>query len=95
MVIKKEQDADDAAEQRAEEHLPEIHVQTEDVDGGQGEYSASNHDAGACSDTLDDDVLAEATLLPEGAGHADCDDCDGDGGLEDLADLKAEICGRR
>ena len=86
-----EEDSEETAEQRTEEHLPEIDLQAKDVDGRKGEDGAGHDHAGAGSDALDDDVLAEASLLAERAGDADREDGDGDGCLEHLAYLKSEV----
>ncbi len=86
-----EQDAQHAAEQRAEEHLHEIHVQSEDVDGRQGEHRAGHDDARAGADALDDDVLAQRAFLFGGTGEADRQDGDRNGCLEHLAHLQAQI----
>ena len=91
-----EQDAQNAAEQRAEEHLHEVHVQAQDIDGRQGEHRAGHDDARAGADALDNDVLAQRALLFGGAGEADRQDGDRNGGLEHLAHFQAQVsrCGR-
>ena len=86
-----EQNAEEASEHGAQEHLPEIHLKTEDVDRRQGEYRSGHHDPGACSYALDNHVLAETALLAQGAGHAHGYDRYGYRGLEHLSDLEPEI----
>ena len=78
----------------SEEQLPEVDLQAQDVDGGEGEDGAGHDDARTGADGLDDDVLAQAALLAEGGGEADGEDGDRDGRFEDLADLEAQVgCG--
>ena len=89
-----EQDAQYAAQQGTEEHLPEIDLHPEDVDGREGEDGTRHDGAGAAADGLDDDVLGESVFLLEGAREAHGDDGDRDRRLEHLPDLEAEV-GRR
>ena len=90
-----EQDAEHAAEQRGKEHLPEVHLQAQDIDGGQGEDGARYDYARTGADGLDDHILPQTAFLAEGGGESDGEDSDRDGRFEDLADLEAEIgrCG--
>ena len=87
-----EQDAQHAAQQRAADHFPEIHLHAQDVDGGQGEDGAGHNGSAAAADALDDDILRETLLQAQGAGQTHGDDGDGDGCLEHLAHLEAEVC---
>ena len=86
-----EQYSEEASEHGAQEHLPEIDLEPEYVDGRKREDGSGDDHARAGAYALDYHVLPQAALLAEGAGHADGDDCDGDGGLEHLTDLEAEI----
>ena len=86
-----EQNTQDTTEGRGDEDPEEVGMQVEHVDGRHDEDAACHDSARASSDTLDDDVLAESVLALCRRGKADCDDSDGDSGLEDLAHLQSQI----
>ena len=95
-----EQDTQEAAEQRGQEHLPEADLYVgpdggvgllDDVDGGKGEDGAGHDDAGAGADGLDEHVLGERALALGECGDAHGDDGDGDGGLEHLSEPQAGV----
>ena len=89
-------DAQQTAEERREEDLPEGGVEPQDVEGREGEDRTGDDHARRGADRLDDDVLTEHVLLAQHGAHAHGDDGDGDGGLEDLSDAQAEEgCGGR
>ena len=93
-----EQDAQDAAEERGDEHLPEVDfdlvaLALQDVEGRQGEDGARHHTARAAADALDDDVLRQRVVLARQSREAYGDDGDRDGGLKHLSDLQAEVGG--
>ena len=90
-----EQDAQHAAQQRAQEHLPEIDLHPEDIDGRQREDGARHDGAGAAADGLDDHVLRQAVLFLERSGQAHGDDGDRNRRLEHLPDLQAQVGRRR
>ena len=73
--------------------MHEVHVQAEDVDGRKGEDRTCHDHAAAGPDALDYDVLPEGILALESSGDAYGEDGDGDGRLEHLAHLEAEVCG--
>ena len=91
-----EQDADDTAQQRADEHLHERDshlgiLSLQDIDGRQGEDGTSHDDARAGTYRLDDDVLAQRVLSLRGRRHTHGDDGDGNGSLEHLAHLQSQV----
>ena len=86
-----EQDAQHAAQQRTQDHLPEIHLNAQNVDGRQGEDGARHHGAGTAAHALDNHVLAKPLFEAQGAREAHGDDGDGNGRLEHLAHLKAQV----
>ena len=89
-----EEDSQHASEQGGEEHLHEIDLDAEYVDGRQCEDCARHNGSGTASDGLYDDVLAESAFLAEGSCEAYCNDGNRYGCLEYLADFKTEIgCG--
>lgn len=83
-------DAQQSAEQRREEHLPEGGVEPQNVEGREGEDRSGDDHARRGADRLDDDVLAQHVLLAQHRTHAYGDDGDGNGRFEDLPDLQAE-----
>jgi hypothetical protein len=91
-----EQDPQEAAQQRGQAHLQEVGllVQAQDVDARQGEDRTGDDHARGRADRLDHHVLLQGLLLAEPGADADGQDRDRDRGLEDLADLQAEVGGR-
>ncbi len=88
--------AENAAKERTEEYLYEIHrylriLILEDVKCGESEYGSCHDYTRACTDGLDDDILAKRILLFQCARHAYGNDGDRDGGLEYLSDLEAKV----
>ena len=79
-------DAQQAAEERREEHLPEGGVEAEDVERRQGEDRSGDDHARRGADRLDDDVLSQHVLLAQHRAHAYGDDGDRDGGFERTPD---------
>ena len=63
----------------------------QNVEGREGEDGTGHDDARAGTDGLDDDVLAQSMFALGGARDSDSNDGDGDGGLEYLAHLQAQI----
>ena len=90
-----EQDAQHAAQQRTQEHLPEIDLHSEDIDGRQREDGPRYDGAGAAADGLDDHILRKAVFLLEGARQAHGDNGDRNRRLEHLPDLEAQVGRRR
>ena len=86
-----EEYAEESAQKRAEEHLPEIHLKSEYVDCRKCEYRTSDNYARAGTYALDNDVLGKSVLFAERAGDADRKYGDRYGRLKDLSDLEPEI----
>ena len=89
-----EQDAQDASQQGRQEHLHETYFHSEDVDGRKGEYRSGDNRPGAASDGLDDHVLPQSFLLPQGTGEPHGYDRYRDCSFEDLSDPQSQV-GRR
>ena len=87
-------DAQQSAEKRREEDLPECGVEPEDVERRKGEDRSCDDDARRRADGLDDDILPEHVLLAQHVAHAYGNDGDGYRRLEDLPDFQAEECRR-
>ena len=91
-----EEYAEGASQKGAEEHLPEIDVQAQDVDGRKGENSSCDHHSGTGSDTLDDDVLSQSVFLAEYARYTDGYNGNRYCSFENLAYFKPQVgCGCR
>ena len=87
-----EQDTQHAAQQGTQDHLPELDLHSQDIDGRQGKDGSRHHCTAAAADTLDNHILRKALLETQGAREAHGDDGNGDGSLEYLAHLQAQIC---
>jgi hypothetical protein len=85
-----EEQSENAAEQGDEEELHQVHVETEDEQGRQGEDRPRDDQAGGGADGLDDHVLENGGATAEHHAEPHGEDRDRDGGLEHLADLETE-----
>ena len=87
-------DTQHAAEERREEDLVELRLQTENVKCRQGEDRTGDDHARTGADGLDNGVLTEHVLLARERTHSHGDDGDRDGRLEHLAHLQPQIGSR-
>ena len=90
-----EQYSEKTSERGAQEHLPEVDIESEYVDCGEREYRARDHHARAGADALHYYILAETVLLSESPRHADGYDRNGNGRFEHLSHLETEERGGR
>lgn len=86
-------DSQESAEERRQEYLVEVGVESQYVERRQREDGSGDYHARAGAYRLYDDILSEHVLLAREVAYADGDDCDRYGGLEYLADLQPEECG--
>ena len=88
-----EQDAQHAAQQGAQDHLPETHLHAQDIDGRKGEDGTGHHSTAAAANALDNHILRKSLLEAQGARKAHRNDGNGNGRFKYLAHLEAQIRG--
>lgn len=77
-------DSQESAEERRQEYLVEVGVESQYVERRQREDGSGDYHARAGAYRLYDDILSEHVLLAREVAYADGDDCDRYGGLEYL-----------
>ena len=92
----KEQNTQYAAKQRTDKHLHEVHghlgvLRLQDVKCRQCKDGTCDNNTGACTDRLDNHILAESALALCESRHTYCNDCNGNSSLEHLTHLKTKI----
>ncbi len=86
-------DTEQAAEQRREENLVELRLQSQNIKRRQRENRPGDDNARSGADGLDNDILSQHIFTAGKVTHAHRDDGDGDSRFEDLPDPKAQVGG--